>query len=579
MGTNLFLTSQTESLRQFISLYPCSPASPRPNTSPTFRLVDPLQLPLTHSPSLFNPRAWSILLRHYERTLPFQLLLILRFGVMIGYQRPESTLTSQNLRSAFLDAAIIDRKLDEDLKSGRVAPATQSSPFVSSPVGLVLKSNGGLRRIHHLSYPRGQSVNDFIPKEACKLKYATLENIFTWVRRAGRGAVIIKKDIKDAFCNIPVAPHQQWLLGFEWKGLFYQETCLLFGLSTSPFIFNLFGEAFHWMLEAYLDWTESEHYLDDFIRIVQASLATPYYLRCHEEGYKLLTNSLGVPRQESKDCTGTLVSVLGIEIDTNLFIAQIPKEKLEKAKSATGDALSKDSLTLHELQSLTGFFSFCAQVVQLGWVFMRNFWDFIASFPSGVSSFVRRRIPLQVRDDLKWWNELLPVYNGIKFFDTQARVTIQLYTDASLQGLGGFYYEGAKSLYWPTAVPNIPQDQAFAVPITSSVHINIHELEAILLAIEAWSNCWTQAELIIYTDSSTAYNGLIHHILRGDANQILRKILLLTAKHDIRIIPRWIPSEHNGLADALSRFSIQTVANLCSHWQAPWSSIVLPRTS
>ena len=29
------------------------------------------------------------------------------------------------------------------------------------------------------------------------------------VLQAGRHCVIIKKDIKDAFCNIPVAPHVQ----------------------------------------------------------------------------------------------------------------------------------------------------------------------------------------------------------------------------------------------------------------------------------------------------------------------------------------------------------------------------------
>ena len=104
----------------------------------------------------------------------------------------------------------------------------------------------GLHRIHHLSYPRGSSVNDFIPKEAANLKYATLANVLARIRRAGRGAVIIKKDIKDAFRNVPVAPHQQWLLGFQWNNKFYQETCLSFGLSTSPYIFNLFGEGFCW---------------------------------------------------------------------------------------------------------------------------------------------------------------------------------------------------------------------------------------------------------------------------------------------------------------------------------------------
>src|SRR3979409_380539 len=48
----------------------------------------------------------------------------------------------------------------------------------------------------------------------------------------------------------PVAKLQQWLLGFQVGGKYYQETCLPFGLSTSPFLFNIFSEAFHWILES-----------------------------------------------------------------------------------------------------------------------------------------------------------------------------------------------------------------------------------------------------------------------------------------------------------------------------------------
>lgn len=230
-------------------------------------------------------------------------------------------------------------------------------------------------------------------------------------------------------------------MGFQWENKFYQETCLSFGLSTSPYVFNLFGEGFHWILSTYLDWQELEHYLDDFILIIPAISATTVKLDQYNSGYKLLTGCLGIPPQDAKDCMGTIVSVFGIEIDTNLFVARVPADKQQKAKDATGDALSKESLTLHEAQSLTGFLSFCAQVVRLGWVFMRKLWDFVASYPNGSSRFSKRRIPFELRLDLEWWNELLPAYNGVQLFDTKTRKTAQLYTDASLHGLGGFYYE------------------------------------------------------------------------------------------------------------------------------------------
>ena len=72
------------------------------------------------------------------------------------------------------------------------------------------------------------------------------------IKEAGRHSVIIKRDIKDAFRNIPVASNNRWLLGFSWLSEFYHENCLSFGLATAPYLFNIFTEAFYWLLESYL---------------------------------------------------------------------------------------------------------------------------------------------------------------------------------------------------------------------------------------------------------------------------------------------------------------------------------------
>lgn len=43
----------------------------------------------------------------------------------------------------------------------------------------------------------------------------------------------------------------------------------------------------------------------------------------------------------------------------------------------------------------------------------------------------------------------------------------------------------------------------------------------------------------------------------------------------IIIEARWIKSADNGLADALSRGNLVLIANLCPHWQAPLSPMLL----
>ena len=152
-----------------MSQFPCYPAPPRPNTQVRFPIVDITKAPLVYSPSPFILPAWGILLRHYPGPLYLLLLLVLQFGCLLGYTGPPTQILSNNLASALLDPQIITEKLRDDLSSGRVIPATQSYPFISSPLGLVPKPNGGLRRIHHLSHPQGSSVNDFILKEASNL--------------------------------------------------------------------------------------------------------------------------------------------------------------------------------------------------------------------------------------------------------------------------------------------------------------------------------------------------------------------------------------------------------------------------
>jgi hypothetical protein len=84
----------------------------------------------------------------------------------------------------------------------------------------------------------------------------------------------MKRDTKDAFRYIPLAPNIQWLLGFRWENQLYDETCLPFGLPTAPLYPTFFAEGFHWILQSYLNWGLPAHYLDGFIRVIPHDVAT-----------------------------------------------------------------------------------------------------------------------------------------------------------------------------------------------------------------------------------------------------------------------------------------------------------------
>ncbi len=52
------------------------------------------------------------------------------------------------------------------------------------------------------------------------MEYATLGNAITAVRNAGKGALLVKRDLAEAFRHIPVAASDWWLLGFQWGSQF-----------------------------------------------------------------------------------------------------------------------------------------------------------------------------------------------------------------------------------------------------------------------------------------------------------------------------------------------------------------------
>ncbi|TMD69347.1 MAG: hypothetical protein E6I91_02300 [Chloroflexi bacterium] len=555
VGATATLTPETGLL-----LPPLPDVASRPNCNPLYSVFTPSAY-LHHSPSPFRPAAWAALLAEYPGELPSLIDGILRCGARIGYTGPPQLILSKNLASALDDPNLIAKKISEELEAGLIRPVTPSKPFICSPLGLVPKGDGGWRRIHHLSFPDDSSVNAFIPREFGTLTYVTFDEIISNVVAAGRCSIIIKRDIKDAFRNIPVAISDQWLLGFYWNDTYYCERALSFGLRTAPMLFNLFAEAFHWILLRVLRYPRLNHYLDDFIFVLsQQEAASQQQLIT---GYRLLTDFLGIPRKDSKDTCGTIATVLGIEVDTVKMEARLPSEKITKVLKHTHEALKKGTMNRHEAESLAGLLSFCARVVRLGRTFTQSLFLFIAKHPG---YYRQAKLNKELEADLRWWSELLPQFNGVRLLDDRNRVSVSLWTDASNEGLGAFYKSSSQESFM-----DIPEHQAIAIRANKRLrrkHINIKETIAVLRALERWGPLWASTRLNIYTDSSTVFTGLSTGSIRSPAMEPLKRILLLAIKHDILIEAAWIPGVENKLADALSRFDYVTIANLCPHWQS-----------
>jgi hypothetical protein len=220
------------------SLYNKSQESPQLMSSNfPYPLVNPESSPL-ENPGPLKPHAWAHWLsRHPDRTYARTLVDIIRHGAKVGYTGPRQRIVAKNLASAADAPDILSTDLHKQLAKGQLGQtADLPENFISSPLGLVPKSDGNFRRIHHLSHPAGNSVNDHIPRDWGTLTYTKFDDALHAVAQAGRNSTLVKRDLADAFRHIPVSHEDWWLLGFHWEDMWWYDKFLPFGLRTSPYV-------------------------------------------------------------------------------------------------------------------------------------------------------------------------------------------------------------------------------------------------------------------------------------------------------------------------------------------------------
>ena len=151
--------------------------------------------------SLLNALAWRDELLLYPRDLGPLIKGILIYGIRIGVTALLPVYMCLNQLPSDADLGVITIKITTDLPIGHI---TIYPPEVicCSSLGLVPKLNGTFCCIYNLSLPKpywGLSVNAAILEAYFTLTYSTVDEILVLILFAGRGAVILKYNLKDAF--------------------------------------------------------------------------------------------------------------------------------------------------------------------------------------------------------------------------------------------------------------------------------------------------------------------------------------------------------------------------------------------
>ena len=447
-----------------------------------------------------------------------------------------------NLKSSQQYPEVVDEKLAKEGSQGRIAGPFDYIPLkemVFSPLGLQPKKvPGQFRVIHHLSYPKGFSVNDGIPKDCATVQYATVSKAIKFMLRFGQGCYLAKTDIKSAFRIVPVHPSNYHLLGFTWRGKYYYDRVLPMGCSSSCAIFEAFSTGLEWIIRQRLKNVAVLHILDDFLFIAESFRDCQYAL--HE--FERICLEIGVPLAPEKTM-GPLQAMqfAGIFLDSQDMSASLPEDKITKFMGYLDEVINSKSSTLKQVQSLTGMLNFACSVVEPARAFSRRLYDLTLGI---TQPHHRIRITRSVREDLQVWRTFLLSYNRKSFFldyKFLSQNILRFYTDSSSTiGYGGVFGSHWFSGIW--------SDECFRL------NIALLEIYPIYLALVFWGPLLANKCVMIMSDNMAVVHILNNYTSKDPSIMVIVRLIVLSCmQFNIFIRSQHLPGKFNILPDLLSR--------------------------
>ena len=471
----------------------------------------------------------------------------LRTGFRIGFDRSSSPLrsTATNMPSASQHPDVIMGYIEKELSLSRMLGPFQSTeglpPLQINRFGVIPKGHntGKWRLITDLSFPREHSVNDGIDPSLCSLCYTTIDEVASLVTQLGTGSLLAKVDIEAAYRLIPVHPQDRPLLAMQWQGKLYVDPMLPFGLRSAPKIFNAVADALNWHFRQ-SGISLILHYLDDFIIIAppdspQCALALAIL--------KAECKRLGVPIAAHKtEGPSTLITFLGILIDTISGLLRLPADKLCRLQSLLREWGDRKACSRKELESLVGLLNHACKVVRSGRSFLRRMLDLLHSVHHPPNSKTPIRLNRGFRSDLAWWATFVEGWNGISFLPPPSHLPrTEMTTDASGSwGCGAWHGKSWFQLQWGQK--------------SQYLGIAQKELLPIVLACAAWGRKWQGRQVLCHCD-----NQVVVACLRSRTSKdrgimhLLRCLVFLEAHFQCYLHPTYINTKANHLADDLSR--------------------------
>ena len=548
-----------------------------------------------------NIQMWTYYLRdHPDRLLVDNVIRGLQEGFPVGFTGPRLTVEAPDYDYDNSQLDQIIREFDHEVSLGRMAGPFNSLPTTGPykhfhrihPTFLIPKKNSTkMRRIEHISWPPGESVNDGIRKEDFPVSFTSVEALTEAILERTPGTYVSSYDITDAYRHLMIHPRDCPLFCFHVKDRFYLQLRIGFGCRSAPGTFDTVSDLVAWILihhskiPGYEDSgiQRAEVILDDYNCFhSDRSRDDPVLRELEHERVLELFKELGLPLASHKiQPPSTVFNAIGCVWDTIEQSVSIPHDKLQRYKRKIDKLVAdEDGLFSYEqesnlkssvgtIRSLCGCLVYICNICYTGRSRLYHIFkclrasenaarrrfgkaaDTMKTFPGRWNVVHLNRDAIH---DLRWWQSILPDFPCRlllrRRLDPQQLGEIPTFTtDASGWGVGGWFQSNTGQFYF------------FSIPYSKfghGCHSTYGELLAATVAVALWDHEWKFQHVRWVTDCQPHIHGLFKIRTRAPHLLPLHDFLdMRSALGGYQYAPSHLAGDLNTIADQLSRNIIE----------------------
>jgi len=183
--------------------------------------------------------------------------------------------------------------------------------------------------------------------------------------------ILFKSDIAEAYRLLPVHPYWQIKQVNRIDGLLHVDRNSAFGGRASGCNWISFMSLVSWIAKKRRNIELLATYSDDSFGPEDANNVTwyqPYrkFMPSNQAKMLQLWDEINLPHKEKKQVSGSVLTIIGIEVDANALTMTMPHDSLRELISAiTNFTTNQHRFTLKEWQRLAGWFNWSLNVFPL----------------------------------------------------------------------------------------------------------------------------------------------------------------------------------------------------------------------